>query len=330
MDQLNFTKLEKFVVNYDMSGRGLTTLFKYQYFTVKEKSTRKNWDYTRLDRYLGGYQLSVAPAVLEQYKNDPVVFNILQDITDAKEDLSVDNNKGRRYSGEKQYIRCRVPYYILNQFKRLFISTIVYDLRGKEGIPKPESVVFEFDPEKRTVLLNDLILYQPDDPYFLYARNAVSTLSVEAIGLKQFAEEGKEVKDFYDGRAMSGWKEREHLEEDRHSLGQAGIYMLYDAKRNLFYVGKSINLQERLRQHMATENDPIRGFTHYRYSLISPEYYDIIYLVENAAIHDAAWILEMGKSRRYKLPLAALAKKYGQDISACQMVNSADHQTRRG
>lgn len=317
-----------FAVHYDMSKRGLPTLFKYRYFTVNKKQ-RKDWDYSRLEQYLGDYRLKVCPAVLEQYKEDPVVARILQDIGEANETLSIDNNKGDRYSEDYQYIRCRVPYSILNQFKRLFISTIVYDLAEGKTIPQTESVAFAFDSEERTVLLKDLVLYQPDDPYFLYARNAVSTLSVEAIGLNQFAEQDKEVRDFYDARAISGWKEREKLMEDQDSLAKAGIYMLYDAKRNLFYVGKSKNLQERLRQHMAAENDPIRGFTHYRYSLISTEYYDFLYLIENAAIHDVAWILNMENSKLYKSPLALLSKKKGQNIGTCKMVNIADHQTRK-
>lgn len=43
-------------------------------------------------------------------------------------------------------------------------------------------------------------------------------------------------------------------------------------------------------------NDPIPDFTHYRYSVISGEHYEFLYLIENAAIHDAEMDSQHAKS----------------------------------
>lgn len=48
---------------------------------------------------------------------------------------------------------------------------------------------------------------------------------------------------------MSQWKEREKLYKDDAIADKAGIYMLYDCKKNNFYVGKAVKLQERMLQH---------------------------------------------------------------------------------
>lgn len=314
----------KFQVKYDMAERGLPTLFKWQYFTV-DAEQRKNWDYEHLEQYLTEYRLAVSGQVLAQYQDDPTITEILQGLQETESSFVVSNNKAERYGGKKQYIKCRVPMFVLNAFKNLFISTLVYDAAGKQP-PEGEAITFSFDTGDKTVTIQDIVLYKPaDDPYFIYARNAVSTLSVEAIGLEQYnMEKGGEIKDFYDRRKMSGWKKREKLEKDKSIEDKAGIYMLYDEVRNELYVGKAISLKSRIEQHGNNPDDPAYHFTHYRYSVIAGEYYEFLYLIENAAIHDIAWILDMPAAETYT---PSLSKKF--DLRGCKVVNRVEHQTRR-
>lgn len=316
-----------FTIRYDMNSRGLPTLFRHRYFTV-DKDQRRNWDYDHLEQYELDYRLRVGASVWEQYAGDGPVRDVLAQLREVESFFRVSRNNGARYSGENQYIKCRVPGYVLNCMKKLFVSTLVYDSAGRRT-PEPEWITFTFDTGKAEVAITELELYRPaDDPYFAYARSAVSTLSVEAIGLKQYMGEEKQVKDFYDQRQMSGWKERGRLSKEHGIADKAGVYMLYDANLNIFYVGKGIKLLERILQHTKNPTDPIPNFTHYRYSVISEEYYEFLYLIENAAIHDTAWLLEMPSAQQYKPSLAQEAGGLGQELGQCRMVNSVEHQTR--
>ncbi len=316
-----------FELKYNTNEKGLSTLFKYQYFTVDAKE-RKNWDYSdsNLTQYMGDYKLCIDESLINKYKDNEAVIEILNELTNVDLYFNISRNMAERYFGEKQYIRCRVEYAFLCCLKKLFISTLVYSSIGQKT-PEAESMKFCFDSDAKTVTMSELNLYEPvDNPYFIYARNAVNTLSVEAIGLKQYVSgEEKEIKDFYDRSRMSKWKERKHLEKDSVISDKAGIYMLYDQNRNHFYVGKAIKLQERMLHHAQNASDPIQNFTHYRYSVISGEYYEFLYLIENAAIHDTAWILDMPKAKLYKPSMGTICK----NLNECEMVNTHEHQTKK-
>lgn len=208
------------------------------------------------------------------------------------------------------------------------MSTIVYQAQGVK-IPQYETIQFTFDTnDGGTVNITDLDVYVPDNnPFYQYAKNAVSSLSVEAIGLKQFSiEKDNKVKDFYNLIQTTKWKKVALLDKETGIDDKAGVYMLYDENENIFYVGKAIKLKSRIIQHKknANGNDPIPNFTHYRYSVISGEYYEFLYLIENAAIHDCAWLLDMPKAQKFTPSLA----KSGYGIDKCKMVNTAEHQTR--
>ncbi|MCY6356208.1 GIY-YIG nuclease family protein [Clostridium sp. ZS2-4] len=314
-----------FCVNYVMSERGLPTLFQYQYFTV-DKKQRNNWDYKKLEQYLTKYKLCIDDSVIEAYKNNAIVLETLEELKEVDSYFIVSNNKGDRYQDEKQYIKCRIPLYVLKCMKKLFISTLVYDA-SKMEMPEKESIHFTFDTDSKTVTVMNLYLYEPKgNPYFTYARNAASSISVEAIGLDQYSvEKSKEIKDFYDRTQMSAWKELKQLENDKSIVDKAGVYMLYDINKNTFYVGKAKNLGNRILQHRLNPNDPIPDFTHYRYSVISGEYYEFLYLIENSAIHDIAWIIDMPAAKKYT---PSLSKKIN-NINDCKMVNTTEHQTRK-
>jgi len=186
----------------------------------------------------------------------------------------------------------------------------------------------EFDTDKKAVEIIDIHVYEPiDNPFFKYDRNAVDSLSVEAIGIGQFSVENeKGIKDFYDRSRMSSWKERDQLDKESGIANRAGVYMLYDKNANTFYVGKGNNIKERIIQHTKNPNDPIPNFTHYRYSVVLPEYFEFLYLIENAAIHDFAWVLDMPTAREYTPSLVKVVKTA--NLSSCRMVNDVEHQTR--
>ena len=126
---------------------------------------------------------------------------------------------------------------------------------------------------------------------------------------------------------MTQWKEKKYLEKESEIASRAGVYMLYDKNENIFYVGKAIQLKERIIQHAKNTDDPIKNFTHYRYSAISPEYFEFLYLIENSAIHDIAWLLDMPKATKYTPSLVKKEKQI--NLSSCKMVNTAEHQTRK-
>lgn len=316
-----------YTIKYNTKERGLSTLFKHQYFTINANE-RENWDYNDLNHYLGEYSLKISDKVKKQYINNKLINSVLQDLDEVNAVFEVTKNNANRYSGNNQYIKCRISKYVLKQMKKIFISTLVYNSEGAE-LPEKEYIVFEFDDDDKNVFVSDLKIYEPNDnPFFKYARNAVDSLSVEAIGIEQYTiEKEKGIKDFYDRNQMTQWKERKCLEQESEIASRPGVYMLYDKNTNSFYVGKAIQIKERIVQHTKNLNDPIPNFTHYRYSVISPEYYEFLYLIENSAIHDLAWILDMPAAKKYT---PALVKKEGKiDLSSCKMVNTAEHQTRK-
>lgn len=322
--------MSKFTVKYDMDSRGLTTLFSHRLFTINEKA-RKDWDYEQLESYLISYKLGVSDSLKDRLKGSKVM-DILNEMLDQESEFVVKRNKGQRYSGTKQYIKCQVPIYVLDYLKKIFVSTLVYSANKMETkIPQAESITFEFDKDAGKVTITELQLYEPEDnPYYVYARNAVSTLSVEAVGLEQYSISNTDkVEDFYDWNKVSKWKEREFSGKGNENdiPGQPGVYMLYDAKSNEFYVGKAKDLKQRILQHAKNTqgNDPIPNFTHYRYSVINLEYLQFLYLIENASIHDCAWLLDMPKANKFT---PALSKKIKKSLNDCKVVNTLERQRK--
>lgn len=329
-----------------MKERGLSTLFRHGIFTI-DAPERKNWDYEKLEQYLLNYKLMVNSNVINSLDEDMKI--LFDEMLIENSYFIVKKNNGKRYKGEKQYIKCVVPAFILNYFKRIFASTIIYEADKKE-IPESEYITFEFDTNGQmgpTVTITDLHLYVPkDNPYHNYARNAVATLSIEAIGINNygFSEDGK-VKDFYNWDKMSKWKKTSSFFErgkdgkivelkDKNGVlkesvisGEPGIYMLYDENLNEFYIGKAKDLRLRILQHAnnADGKDPIPGFTHYRYSVINLEYIQFLYLIENAGIHDTAWLLNMDKAQKIR---TALCKNTKNSLNDCKMVNTHERQRK--
>lgn len=74
-------------------------------------------------------------------------------------------------------------------------------------------------------------------------------------------------------------------------------------------------------------NDYMNEFTHYRYSIINSQYKQFLFLIENAAIHDAACLVHMPLARNYVFPLA---KRFSDvDLNSCKLRNKIEHQTKK-
>lgn len=323
-----------FKIKFEMNEKGITTFFKHKLFTVP-KEVHQYWNYKKItEKGLNvDFKFGISEKVIKYYENrDPDVFAILKEMQDQKSSFTIKNNKGIRYDGNNQYIKCAIPEMLLIYFKKLFVSTIVFQAE-KCTIPANEIVEFEFDTEALTVNVSSLFLYQPqDNPYYKYAKNSVASLSAEAIGLEQYSiDNTKTVKDFYNLKQMSKWKEIIELEKEKFIDDKSGVYMLYDEKSNTFYIGKAIKLKKGILKHQKniSSNEPIPYFTHYRYSVISGEYFQFLYLIENAAIHDCAWILDMPKAQKFTPSLVKKIEDSGKSLNECKMVNTHEHQTRK-
>ncbi len=114
---------------------------------------------------------------------------------------------------------------------------------------------------------------------------------------------GRDNLDFYkisEPENCIGWKRFSELESEAEKLNV--IYMLYDENRGHIYVGRADKFKQRLMQHrdkVNCPNDPIPEFTHYRYTQLEDQYYKYSYLIEDAAIHDIAWIFPMSNSNHF-------------------------------
>ena len=128
---------------------------------------------------------------------------------------------------------------------------------------------------------------------------------------------------------MTAWRERAKLDSEVIISDRPVIYMLYDKNKNALYIGKGIRVIDRIIQHTKNKNDPIACFTHYRYSAISEEYLEFLYLIENASIHDVACILNMPAAKKYKQSLSEKTKGFGISLQDCVIINTAEHQTRK-
>ncbi len=323
----NETSKSIFKLQFDMHEKGgLKTLFEYRYFTFPIKK------YNDLGRNKedchGNYTVAVAKDVKEKYSEDSFISEILNTIDNNEIYLRIFSSPYRKENTKGEVIRCEIDYVFLQQIKKLFISTIAH-IFSRKNIPEMESIEFTFDfsdLEAKTVSISSLNLYTPlDNPFFEYARNNASFFSFQNICSDKIKpQKDLERRDFYRPEQLSKWKTVDDLDKETAILGIPGIYMLYNSNNNNFYIGKSINLYKRIKRHHDDENDPQFGFTHYRYSSIQSEYFEVLDLIENAAIHDVAWILNMPKSKRYNKALSTFA-----DINNCLMTNKIERQTNQ-
>ncbi len=296
--------------------------FHYHYVNIS-KAVIDTWEPSEYNSILQDYALHIAPQVLKSVgvSDKEVLESIIEDKT------YIQMTHPTQPSG--CWFRALLPISLIGDFKKLFISTIVYH-NNKESLAVPESVTFLFDTEKKTVTITELVLYRPaNNPFFEYAQKAAILMSAEAIGLDNYQNEEDGIRDLYDSTKMIPWRERSKLDSEDRMSERPGIYMLFDKNSNSLYIGKGIRVIDRIIQHTKNTNDPISSFTHYRYSSISEEYIEFLYLIENAAIHDAAWLIKMPAAKKYKHSLSEKIDSLGLSIQNCNLINTVEHQTRK-
>lgn len=320
-----------FFIPIKLEERNLPTFLNYRYLTIPTKVHNGWLDEEGYDTY----SFKVDPALTEHY-SDPDISRILNAMNDPgiEPRVTIFPNNGTRVEikegtskGHHWYKHYRIQLSLLlhEQFKQLFVSTFVHKAQGKE-LPG-EHFTLRIDMAEKTATLVSLAVHTPENPFLVYARRAARYASFDRIFQAEQTEQAniRKINNFYE--ESSGWRpagELDSMEEVKNV-----IYMLYDENSNSFYVGRADNLVWRLRQHQKglSENEPIPDFTHFRYSTVSPKYSDYSYLLENAAIHDCAWIFDMPRTQRYKPCLQATVRGKS-DLNNTKMVNAVDMQTR--
>lgn len=192
---------------------------------------------------------------------------------------------------------------------------------------KQEGFSIEYDTNTKIETLQKIEIYNPDNPYNSYIRKSMRVVR------KQFnaSEEEKEAIDYYLENKIEPWHrydEDEFKDRLKSEDNVAGIYMLYDSKDGYFYVGKAEQVYKRMQEHRDSQ-ELINKFDYYRYSLIDPYYYDDIFMIENAAIHDCAMILNMGINKDYREKSLSGILSEGKNIKDITIVNSVKKQTKR-
>lgn len=246
-------------------------------------------------------------------------------------------------------LKCKFPVSIHSILLPIFISSLVNYRAILDGTKKKknyeniipsfvtESFTLDVDLKSGTATLVALNLYRDDtNPFIEYARNSMIHSSVnnvvgdnvfDSIKSRQSVEE---IDNFYQYNSVKEWQPVKEL--DFILVGDCVnvIYMLYDENSQSFYVGKADDLKTRLTQHQKKTNDPIKDFTHFRYSLLNEEYAQYIYYIENAAIHDCAAIIDMQNRKLLKSSLNENINngKIKGNMNQIKMVNTAEHQTR--
>lgn len=248
----------------------------------------------------------------------------------------------------EKVLKCKFPVSVHSILLPIFISSLVNYRAILEGTKKKnhkniisnfehESFVLDVDFENRKAILVAINLYKDDDnPFIEYARNSMIHSSFNAVvGENVFdsvksRRSAEKIDNFYQYYSVKEWQPVEKL--DSILVGDCinAIYMLYDENSQSFYVGKADDLKTRLVQHQTKTNDPIKNFTHFRYSLLNEEYAQYIYYIENAAIHDCAAILNMQNRKLLKSSLNENIQKGNLkgDMNQITMVNTAEYQTR--
>jgi hypothetical protein len=217
--------------------------FQYRYVNVS-KSITKEIDLKKIDIYLKDYRIKVSEAVLEQYSNS-IYEDILNELNSGIHFITMKHPK-HRY---EKWLRGLFFLDTMSLMKKLFISTIVYLSEGAK-CPETESITFTFDLDAEEVIISSLTLYMPENnPYYKYAQKAAVNLSVESIGLLNYADNNKKIKNFYNESVVGKWKKASELEKEKDVKDIPGIYMLYNADTNELYVGKAVRIKERIEQH---------------------------------------------------------------------------------
>ena len=326
-------------------------------FDISEELLKKFESKEDVFRYLNRlkenksiYSVKIQPNRSLRFRNDEVGVFFREKKAEYKKNY--DFNLAERFAKddtEKEYlsdkgiakhkkIKPQYNYYITifskglsGLLQQLFISTLVYAECGEkwpEGIDK-ESFVFQFDTKLKKATLLDINIYNPDNPFNKYMRKSMSV--VRRHTFQETKNDDVDIIDYYIDNKITPWytyDEKEFEEQMKREDNTLGVYMLYDSQKGYFYIGKAEKVYTRMQQHRYS-NEVINKFDYYRYSLVEPIYYEDIFLIENAAIHDCAMIFNMKNNLDYRENTISLILPEGKDIKEVTMLNSVKKQTKR-
>lgn len=228
---------------------------------------------------------------------------------------TVNNEKVLFYT--KGY-RCRLSEVLHQSFKSIFLNTYVkYRNNEKLEVDEPENAVLAFNVKKKVVVLYKLTINDGNNPetkiYKKCLRDIIRSQGFHAIdkqnaavksvdteekdGLKDYAKE--EEKQLFSEETR--WRSKEELKKIKIRDCTFVLYMLWDDDSKTYYIGKAADLRIRLDQHIKDKNDPIKNFTHFRYSKLNENYQHLIYMLEMHEIHTAGWILTTPFSEGHSL-----------------------------
>lgn len=324
----------EFVIEFKFSdtNKALSNFFDYYRITVPAK-TRENW----IDEEgIGYYSLQVDPLLIKEIKKSDIESaNILEQINSQNDNtIKIQYNKGTLSCGKKEgkWVSTYGNYiaifseYLWNKLSALFLATFIsQNAHSKEGF------VIKFDTVNKSAIITKVELEVPlNNPYFSFARKTAMLTTFSSIKGYALQSNGKKKANFY---AMSSGTEWKKVDDFNEMIKQKieiknVVYMLFDVKKNYFYVGKADRLVKRLKQHQNDLKDEIREFTHFRYTPIDKSYINEIYLIENAAIHDCAAIFNMPNGVNYKHRDLETHVFNGSFSSKTIMTNRVEKQTK--
>lgn len=238
--------------------------------------------------------------------------------------------------------RCKLSPVLLQHFKVIFVDTYIKLYNGQNWNDNDsEGADLYFFPSERKVFMKNISLNDVKNPYAEYIRNSLRFQGVYSNDIKsQFNINDKteiedDMKDTiednvvdnanYDEKQLfiseSRWLEKSELEKIDIGWVQYALYMLWDCKNNLFYIGKAKDLRTRLEQHTDAKDELIRNFTHFRYSTLKENYRHLIYMFEMHEIHTAGWILSTPNANKDYLQALPNCKSENNENSV-SMVNT--------
>lgn len=280
------------------------------------------------------FSLSVSQELINKYKEggpkeNRVVYSALYELNNScknEETIIIQAHKSKTYEIINDKIRWTYHYVkfsdvIVRKLSRVFVSTIVFnskkikwptDNSGKKI--NPEGLMIEFDMDKHTAVITDISVYSPIDaiPFQVYINDVLDKIwdEIEQSDdeIKQNGDKTEEkAVDYYTDLKIDAtknwgvWQPVSKLDEALATglVAPFGVYMLYNSEKKTFYVGKGNEVYKRMDAHRKNKspNEPMPEFDYFRFSLVDKKYHKELFLIENAAIHDCAAILNMPKAK---------------------------------
>lgn len=314
------------------------------------------------------FVLSVSDNLLAQYaqngtKNNMVVYEALCQIGNiSKEDceIYIKAHKGEEVKKRKslyeeypdgsyrwKYHYVKFSNGMIRALSRLFVSTIVYNAQkiswptdnGKKV--SPEGMMVEFDTITHKAIVYEISVLTSNVlvPFQRYINEVLNQIWDE-IEKESDIDDNEKAVDFYTDMKIDPtkkwgvWRPVKDLDDalEKDMVAPYGIYMLYNSSDRKLYIGKAKEVYSRIDQHRKSKNakEPMKHFDYFRFSLVDKKHYNLIYLIENAAIHDCAAIFSMPHAKTGRLNNISLQGHVTDDLNNIIIVNTDEAQTKWG